>query len=143
MEEATKETVSEPVEQTMEEAMKETVAEPVEQTMEEAMGEAEDFQSMYRENLRAMEEGQILSGTVIDITPDHVTVDVGYKSEGQIPIREFLRKDNKVDVRIGGPDRGLHREEEQRGRPPDPVQGKGRQGHHLARHQPVLPRRGK
>ena len=38
---------------------------------------------------------------MIDITPDHVTVDVGYKSEGQIPIREFLRRDKKVDVKIG------------------------------------------
>ena len=48
-----------------------------------------------------MEEGQILNGTVIDITPDHVTVDVGYKCEGQIPIREFQKRDKKMDVKIG------------------------------------------
>jgi small subunit ribosomal protein S1 len=48
-----------------------------------------------------LEEGQILRGTVIDITPDHVTVDVGYKSEGQIPMQEFLKRDKKVDVKIG------------------------------------------
>ncbi len=48
-----------------------------------------------------MEEGQILSGIVMDITPDHVTVDVGYKSEGQIPMQEFLKRDKKVDVKIG------------------------------------------
>jgi hypothetical protein len=47
--------------------------------------EPEDFQTLYRESLKTMEEGQILNGTVIDITPDHVTVDVGYKCEGQIP----------------------------------------------------------
>ncbi len=63
--------------------------------------EAEDFQTLYRESLKEMEEGQILKGTVIDITPDHVTVDVGYKCEGQIPIREFERRDRQVDVKIG------------------------------------------
>ncbi len=63
--------------------------------------EPEDFQTLYKESLKTMEEGQILGGTVIDITPDHVTVDVGFKCEGQIPIREFLRRDKKLDVKIG------------------------------------------
>mgnify|MGYP001038281104 CR=1 FL=1 len=63
--------------------------------------ETEDFQTLYEESLRAVEEGQIVKGTVIDITPDHVTVDVGYKCEGQIPIQEFLKRDRKADVRMG------------------------------------------
>ena len=49
--------------------------------------EPEDFQTLYEESLKTLEEGQILRGTVIDITPDHVTVDVGYKSEGRFPCR--------------------------------------------------------
>ena len=63
--------------------------------------EPEDFQTLYKESLKSMEEGQILHGTVINITPDHVTVDVGYKCEGQIPIREFQKRDKKFDVKIG------------------------------------------
>ena len=63
--------------------------------------ETEDFQTLYEESLRTVEEGQIVKGTVIDITPDHVTVDVGYKCEGHIPIQEFLKRDRKVDVNIG------------------------------------------
>ncbi len=63
--------------------------------------EPEDFQTLYEESLKTLEEGQILRGTVIDITPDHVIVDVGYKSEGQIPMQEFLKRDKKVDVKIG------------------------------------------
>jgi small subunit ribosomal protein S1 len=63
--------------------------------------EPEDFQTLYEESLKTLEEGQILRGTVIDITPDHVTVDVGFKSEGQIPMQEFLKRDKKVDVKIG------------------------------------------
>ena len=61
----------------------------------------EDFQTLYEESLKTLEEGQILRGIVVDITPDHVMVDVGYKSEGQIPMQEFLKRDNKVDVKIG------------------------------------------
>ena len=63
--------------------------------------EPEDFQMLYEESLKTIEEGQILRGIVVDITPDHVTVDVGYKSEGQIPMQEFLKRDKKVDVKIG------------------------------------------
>ena len=63
--------------------------------------EPEDFQTLYEESLKTLEEGQILRGTVVDITPDHVTVDVGYKSEGQIPMQEFLKRDKKLDVKIG------------------------------------------
>ena len=61
----------------------------------------EDFQTLYEESLKTLEEGQILRGIVVDITPDHVTVDVGYKSEGQIPMQEFLKRDKKVNVKIG------------------------------------------
>jgi small subunit ribosomal protein S1 len=61
----------------------------------------EDFQTLYEESLKTLEEGQILRGIVVDITPDHVTVDVGYKSEGQIPMQEFLKRDRKGDVKIG------------------------------------------
>ena len=61
----------------------------------------EDFQTLYEESLKTLEEGQILRGTVVDITPDHVMVDVGYKSEGQIPMQEFLKRDKKVDVKVG------------------------------------------
>jgi small subunit ribosomal protein S1 len=63
--------------------------------------EPENFQTLYEESLKAIEEGQILRGTVIDITPDHVTVDVGYKSEGQIPMQEFLKRTKRVGVKIG------------------------------------------
>ena len=61
----------------------------------------EDFQTLYEDSLKTIEEGQILKGTVIEITPDHVTVDVGYKSEGHIPVQEFLRRNKKVDVKVG------------------------------------------
>ena len=87
-----------------EEQTKQTLAEGEEKKEAEPRPlkrEPEDFQTLYEESLKSVEEGQILKGTVIDITSDHVTVDVGYKCEGQIPIREFQKRDKRVDVKIG------------------------------------------
>lgn len=63
--------------------------------------EIEDFQSLYERSLKTVEEGQIIKGIVVNITSDYVTVDVGYKCEGQIPIGEFIKRDNKIDIKIG------------------------------------------
>ena len=38
--------------------------------------EPESFQALYQESLKTLEEGQILKGTVIDITPDQDTFDI-------------------------------------------------------------------
>lgn len=51
----------------------------------------------------SMGTGQILQGTIVEITSDFVIVDVGLKSEGLIPIGEFSNKDelslgNQVEV---------------------------------------------
>ncbi|MCJ7795995.1 MAG: S1 RNA-binding domain-containing protein, partial [Thermoleophilia bacterium] len=37
-----------------------------------------------------VEEGRVVSGTVIQIAKDYVVVDIGYKSEGQVPLAEFI-----------------------------------------------------
>ncbi|MBF5058529.1 30S ribosomal protein S1 [Candidatus Neptunochlamydia vexilliferae] len=44
-------------------------------------------------SLSLMEVGQILKGTIVELTPDFVVVDVGLKSEGLIPVNEFLDPD--------------------------------------------------
>jgi len=63
--------------------------------------ETENFQTLYEESFKEITEGQILKGTVIEITPDHVTIDVGYKCEGQIPMQEFLKRNRKPEVKVG------------------------------------------
>jgi small subunit ribosomal protein S1 len=47
------------------------------------------MQEAYLKALAQLEEGQIVIGTVMQITSDQVFVDVSYKSEGKIPIGEF------------------------------------------------------
>ena len=48
----------------------------------------------------SFEEGEVVMGTIISVDRDHVLVDVGYKSEGQIPIHEFKDENGKVDVKL-------------------------------------------
>ena len=46
-------------------------------------------------------EGEVLSGHVLKVTPTEVIVDFGYKSEGLVPIAQFLQPDGSVNVRPG------------------------------------------
>jgi small subunit ribosomal protein S1 len=50
--------------------------------------------------LTASEE-RVLKGTVLKITPSHVVVDVGAKSEGMVPIAEVQDGDGNVEVKAG------------------------------------------
>ena len=73
---------------------------------EEAVDEKEEFGyeemvSLYDESMRHLNEGQIVTGQVIAITGNHVIVDVGYKSEGLIPVNEFTDHDGTVKVDKG------------------------------------------
>ncbi|MCL1930986.1 MAG: 30S ribosomal protein S1, partial [Treponema sp.] len=47
------------------------------------------LQEEYLKSLEQLEEGQLVQGAVIQVTADQVFIDVGYKSEGKIPITEF------------------------------------------------------
>jgi small subunit ribosomal protein S1 len=47
------------------------------------------LQEEYLKSLEQLEEGQMIDGYVIQVTADQVFVDVGYKSEGKIPLPEF------------------------------------------------------
>lgn len=74
--------------------------------MNEALNEygsrdLEDFRSLYEKSLKNVEEGQILKGLVVEITSDYVTVDIGYKCEGQIPVEEFKKRDGTIGVKVG------------------------------------------
>jgi small subunit ribosomal protein S1 len=47
------------------------------------------LQEEYLKSLEQLEEGQLIDGHVVQITPDQAFIDVGYKSEGKIPLSEF------------------------------------------------------
>jgi small subunit ribosomal protein S1 len=64
-------------------------------------GVGEDFETLFEESMRTVKPGGVVKGKVVGVTPTHVMIDVGYKSEGQIPIGEFLDRQGKVQVREG------------------------------------------
>lgn len=61
----------------------------------------DDFQTLFEESMRSVKPGGVVKGRVVGITATHVMIDVGYKSEGQIPLQEFLDRDGKVQVKVG------------------------------------------
>lgn len=67
------------------------------QTKEEDMG----FKELYEQSLSQLQYGDVTRGTVVQITADAVMVDVGWKSEGYIPIKELKDDQGNVLVSVG------------------------------------------
>jgi len=64
---------------------------------------AEDMESlmdMYEESFKRFTEGAVVTGRIISVDKDYVLVDIGYKSEGQIRIQEFMDEDGNLNVNI-------------------------------------------
>ena len=60
----------------------------------------DQLMEMYEESLKQFQEGEVVNGIVISMDRDYVLVDVGYKSEGQIPIHEFRDDNGELDVNL-------------------------------------------
>ena len=56
---------------------------------------------LYDNSFRNIAEGEVVKGTVLKVTPSEVIVDVGYKSEGIIPVDEFVDETGQVSVQPG------------------------------------------
>lgn len=67
---------------------------------EESMGD-EELERMYTESLRHIEEGEVVKGTILRIMDEEVLVDIGYKSEGTISLREFRTPAGELNVKVG------------------------------------------
>jgi small subunit ribosomal protein S1 len=64
-------------------------------TMEEAL----------KQGSKLVTQGEIVKGTIIEVRPKEVLVDIGYKSEGVVPANEFLEPEtmkvgNQIDVLV-------------------------------------------
>ncbi len=63
--------------------------------------EYESLIAEYENTLKNLQEGQIIRGRVIQVSPSEVIVDIGYKSEGVISIAEFTDYEGRVTVAVG------------------------------------------
>jgi small subunit ribosomal protein S1 len=51
----------------------------------------DELEHLYRQSLQDLEEGEVVRGRIVAVKDAEVLVDVGYKSEGTIPLDEFQR----------------------------------------------------
>ncbi|HER63250.1 MAG TPA: 30S ribosomal protein S1 [Desulfobacteraceae bacterium] len=66
-------------------------------------GMEESFEALFENSLKELKAGNVVTGTIVQVNPDSVVVDVGGKSEGLIPIAEFLDDNGQVktDLKVG------------------------------------------
>lgn len=64
-------------------------------------GDTIEFEELLRRDFDPTRPGQLIKGLVTDIGRDVVIVDIGYKSEGHIPISQFFDSEGKLHVNIG------------------------------------------
>lgn len=81
--------------------VKESEQEPMEAQTEMSAAEYESLIAQYENTFKNLREGQIINGRVIQITANEVVVDIGYKSEGVIPVSEFTDYGGQVTVHVG------------------------------------------
>jgi small subunit ribosomal protein S1 len=73
---------------------------PVEEN-EQEMTKEEDFAELVESSFHKVQEGEVVTGMVVQVTAEHVMIDVGSKSEGQIPIEQFLDENGSLTVSVG------------------------------------------
>jgi small subunit ribosomal protein S1 len=68
---------------------------------EEQSGPSTEMQEIYERSVRDIVEGDIVKGTILGIKDDAVLVDIGYKSEGVISLKEFRTPSGEVTAKVG------------------------------------------
>ena len=73
-----------------------------EDTTSKKLNTAENFEEMFKatEQTGEIKEGEVVDGTVISISSEYVTVDIGYKSEGLVPTQEFKDAQGVAQVNV-------------------------------------------
>jgi small subunit ribosomal protein S1 len=68
-------------------------------------GEEENFENyeklLDQYGARRFAEGEVMKGTVLKITDTDVIVDIGYKSEGVIPVTQFIDPGGQLAIAVG------------------------------------------
>lgn len=69
---------------------------------EVGMDEGMSFAQLFEESLiKVANVGEVVQGTIINITKDFAVVDIGDKSEGSISLSEFRGEDEETEVKVG------------------------------------------
>ncbi len=61
----------------------------------------EDFQSLLEHSVKMARPGEVVTGRVVSLGRDYATIDIGYKSEGLVPVVELLDRHGNPTVQEG------------------------------------------
>lgn len=64
--------------------------------------ESTNFEALYEGTFdKRITPGSVVTGTVVQISSDHIMIDIGRKNEGQAPISEFIGDDGEITTAVG------------------------------------------
>jgi len=63
--------------------------------------ESNDFMELWEGGLKNIRQGEIVKGEIVQANKEYVLVDIGYKSEGQIPTAEFIDSEGNLTAKVG------------------------------------------
>jgi small subunit ribosomal protein S1 len=78
--------------------------EPEENQVQDGEMDADEYErllDMYDVSFKNFAEGEVVRGVVLKVSDSEVVVDVGYKSEGIIPVDEFKDETGKITIKAG------------------------------------------
>lgn len=78
----------------------EEMMENLSETEENIQG-SDNFMELYEESLKSIHEGKVIKGEIVQVDKEFVLVDIGYKSEGQIRIDEFVNLEGQLTAKVG------------------------------------------
>ncbi|PLY00408.1 MAG: 30S ribosomal protein S1 [Desulfuromonas sp.] len=61
----------------------------------------ESFAALFENSIKELKPGNVVTGTIVQVNDDTVVVDVGGKSEGVIPLREFSGEVDPAEIKVG------------------------------------------
>ncbi len=60
-----------------------------------------ELEEFCKQSFKEPQEGELLKGRIVKVTGDSVIVDIGYKSEGIVPLEEFTTRNGEQNIEIG------------------------------------------
>ena len=81
-----------------------TEEDPMTTDSAEPLSDPEEYErllDMYDVSFKNFAEGEVVKGIVLQVSESEVVVDVGYKSEGIIPLDEFRDETGQISVKRG------------------------------------------
>ena len=61
---------------------------------------ANEFERLLEEQTDKFRPGSVVPGTVVEIGREVIAVDIGFKSEGIVPVEQFYNAEGKVSVAV-------------------------------------------